>query len=273
MSKKVFHVFIYTVLVLISIIIILPILWLIISAVQPGSTLFSSTFVPKGFTTEHFISIFTKTDFPLWYMNTLKIAVFNTVFSVMLTTLSAYAFSRYNFSHKKDILLSILLLQMFPSFLAMTAIYILLAKMGLLNTHIGLLLVYVAAQLPYNTWLMKGYFDNVPRDLDEAAKIDGADHLTIFIKIILPVVRPIIVVVAITNFIAPWFDYIFPTLILRSAEKKTLAMGIFEWISGFANDNFTEFACASILVAFPIVILFIVLQKHIVEGLTQGSVK
>lgn len=272
-AKTLNKIAVYAALTLTAVIVILPVLWIIISSVQPSSSLYSSTFIPKGFTLVHFQTIFTQTEFPLWYFNTLKIALLNMIISVVATTFSAYAFSRYRFSGKRNIMTLILLLQMFPSFLAMTAIYVMMNKLHLLDTHLGLLLVYTAGQLPYNTWLVKGYFDGIPRDLDEAAKIDGAGHLTIFWKIILPVARPVIVLIAITNFIAPWFDYIFPSLLLRSPAKKTLAVGIFEWISGFANDNFTQFASASLLTAIPITILFIYLQKHIVEGLTQGAVK
>ncbi len=264
---------IYAFLILCSLLVILPILWIVISSIQPSSSLYSSSFIPKGFTLKHFYTIFTETNFPLWYLNTLKIALINMVVSVSITTLAAYAFSRYRFAFKKNIMTSILLLQMFPSFIAMTAIYIIMTKLSLLDTYLGLLLVYLAGQLPYNTWLVKGYLDRIPKELDEAAKIDGAGHFTIFLKIIFPLARPIVVLLATTNFIAPWFDYISPSILLRTSSKKTLAVGIFEWISGFANDNFTQFASASLLVAIPITILFILLQKHIVEGLTQGAVK
>jgi len=155
----------------------------------------------------------------------------------------------------------------------MTAIFILLSKLGLLNSHWGLILVYAGGQIPYNTWLCKGYFDGIPRSLDEAAKIDGASNMTIFIKIILPLARAIITLVALTNFMGPWFDFIFPQIILKSANKKTLAMGLFEWVQKQQNTQFTRFAAGAILVAIPITLLFVYLQKHIVEGLSSGATK
>ncbi|MCS5422496.1 MULTISPECIES: sugar ABC transporter permease [Psychrilyobacter] len=263
----------YLGLILITLSVLLPLTWIVLSSMQVGNSLYSSTFLPKSLTLDHYKALFSKTDFPIWYMNTLKIATLNMILGVIITTLTAYTFSRYKFRGRKQAMIGMLVLQMFPSFLAMTAIYILITKMGLMDTHAGLLMVYIAGQIPYNSWLVKGYFDGIPKSLDEAARVDGAGHLTIFIKIIMPITKPIVVFVALTNFIGPWFDFIFPKLLLRSAEKKTLAVGIFEWISSRANDNFTQFAAASILIAVPIAVLFMYLQKHIVAGLSAGATK
>ncbi|UUV19841.1 sugar ABC transporter permease [Fusobacteria bacterium ZRK30] len=263
----------YLGLILITLSVLLPLTWIVLSSMQVGNSLYSSSFLPNSLTLDHYKTLFTKTDFPIWYMNTLKIATLNMILGVIITTLTAYTFSRYKFKGRKQAMIGMLVLQMFPSFLAMTAIYILITKMGLMDTHAGLLIVYIAGQIPYNSWLVKGYFDGIPKSLDEAARVDGAGHLTIFLKIIMPITKPIVVFVALTNFIGPWFDFIFPKLLLRSADKKTLAVGIFEWISSRANDNFTQFAAASILIAVPIAVLFMYLQKHIVAGLSAGATK
>lgn len=263
----------YLGLILITLSVLLPLTWIVLSSMQVGNSLYSSSFLPNSLTLDHYKTLFTKTDFPIWYMNTLKIATLNMILGVIITTLTAYTFSRYKFRGRKQAMIGMLVLQMFPSFLAMTAIYILITKMGLMDTHAGLLIVYIAGQIPYNSWLVKGYFDGIPKSLDEAARVDGAGHLTIFLKIIMPITKPIVVFVALTNFIGPWFDFIFPKLLLRSADKKTLAVGIFEWISSRANDNFTQFAAASILIAVPIAVLFMYLQKHIVAGLSAGATK
>ena len=273
LSNFIQKVIIYAILVMISIVIVTPILWIVLSSFNSGTSLFSSSLIPKNPTLIHYKELFTKTDFPKWYRNTLKIATINMVISVILTTLSAYAFSRFKFKGRKQGLMAMMILQMFPGFLAMTAIYILLSKLGLLNSHWGLILVYAGGQIPYNTWLCKGYFDGIPRSLDEAAKIDGASNMTIFVKIILPLARPIITLVALTNFMGPWFDFIFPQIILKSSDKKTLAMGLFEWVQKQQNTHFTRFAAGAILVAIPITILFVYLQKHIVEGLSFGATK
>ncbi len=263
----------YALLIFISIVILMPVLWIVLASFNSGTSLFSSSLIPKNPTLIHYQNLFTKTQFPIWYMNTLKIATINMVVSVILTTMSAYVFSRFRFKGRKSALMAMMVLQMFPSFLAMTAIYIMITKIGLMNTHWGLILVYAGGQIPYNTWLCKGYFDGIPKSLDEAAKIDGASNMTIFTKIIMPLAKPIIVFVALTNFMGPWFDFIFPQIILRRAESKTVAMGLFEWVQKQQNANFTMFAAGAILVAVPITILFVFLQKHIVEGLSQGAVK
>lgn len=264
---------VYILLIIIALCVLIPVIWIVLSSLQEGNSLFSSTLIPKKLTIQHYINLFKDTDFPLWYWNTFRIAVANMCISVVITTLTAYVFSRYKFKGKKAALITVLVLQMFPSFLAMTAVFILLSKLNLLDTFTGLILVYSAGQVPYNSWLVKGYFDGIPKTLDEAARVDGAGHMTIFLKIILPLAKPIIVLVAITNFMGPWFDFIFPQLVLRSQNKRTLAMGIFDWIQKGANDNFTMFAAGAILVAVPITILYMFLQKHIVKGLSAGAVK
>lgn len=263
----------YALLVLVALAVVLPIIWIVLSSFQVGTTLYSSTFIPKSLTFVHYKELFTTTDYPIWYKNTLKIAFFNMLIGVIVTTLTAYTFSRYRFKGRKNIMMGILVLQMFPSFLSMTAIVIIVSKLNLMDTHAGLIMVYAAGQIPFNAWLIKGYFDGIPKSLDEAARIDGAGHLTIFWKIIMPLAKPILVLVALTNFTAPWFDFIFPRLLLRSKETKTLAVGIFEWVQGRADNNFTLFAAGSILIAIPIVILFGILQKHIVSGLAAGATK
>ena len=273
LSNVIQKIIIYAILVLLCIVILTPVIWIVLSSFNSGTSLFSSSIIPKNPTLIHYKELFTQTDFPKWYMNTFKIAIINMVLSVILTTLSAYAFSRFKFKGRKQGLMAMMILQMFPGFLAMTAVFILISKLGLLNSHWGLILVYAGGQIPYNTWLCKGFFDGIPRSLDEAAKIDGASNMTIFVKVILPLARPIITLVALTNFMGPWFDFIFPQIILKSSEKKTLAMGLFEWVQKQQNTQFTMFAAGAILVAIPITLLFVYLQKHIVEGLSSGATK
>jgi len=264
---------VYILLATITVIVFAPVVWIIGASLNPGTSLFSSEIFPSQPTLKHYKDLFTKTDYLTWYFNTFKIATANMIVSVILTTITAYVFSRFKFKGKKITLMSILILQMFPAFLAMTAIFVLVFRMGLLNTHFGLVLIYAAGQIPYNTWLCKGYFEGIPKSLDEAAKIDGASNLTIFTKIILPLAKPIITFVALTNFMGPWFDFIFPQILLRTSDKKTLALGLFEWIQKTQNTYFTRFAAGAILVAIPITILFVYLQKHIVHGLGSGATK
>ncbi|WCE30852.1 sugar ABC transporter permease [Vibrio sp. SCSIO 43137] len=250
-----------------------PVIWTVLASFKPGNNLFSSSFGKLEFTLDHYRALFVDTPYLEWYKNTFVLATANMLISLVLVTMTAFIFSRYRFKGKRNTMMGILVLQMFPAFLSMTAIYILLSKLGLIDTYAGLLLVYVTGSLPFMTWLVKGYFDAIPTSLDEAAKIDGAGHLTIFIEIILPLARPILVFVGLVSFTGPWMDFILPTLILRSEEKMTLAIGIFSWISSNSAENFTLFAAGSLLVAIPITLLFVATQKHITTGLVSGAVK
>lgn len=265
--------FIYFMLIVQTVIVLVPVIWIIGSSLNRGNSLYGSTLIPKNPTFIHYIELFTKTDFPIWYLNTLKIATLNMIFSVILITITAYVLSRFRFKGRKQGLMAMLILQMFPTILSMTALYVLLWQLDLLNNHWGLVLIYVCGGIPYNTWLVKGYFDGIPRSLDEAGRIDGASNLTIFRKIILPLAKPIITFVALTSFTGPWMDFLLPRLLIRSAENKTLAVGLYEWVTGQQNTKFTLFAAGAILVAIPIVILFAFLQKNIVEGLSSGASK
>ncbi len=269
------YILVYTVLIIIAIMVIYPIAFTVAGSFSVGKSLATTSVlpIPRDPTLEHYRRLFEETKYPLWFANTFKIAVANTGLSIVLTLISAYIFSRFNFRFKKAGLMSMLVLQMFPGFVGMVAIYILLYRMGLLDTHLGLVLVYAAGQVPYNTWLLKGYFDTIPKSIDEAARVDGAGHLTTFLRIILPNTMPIVTFLGVTSFTAPWLDFIFPRLILRSEDKKTLALGLFEMIRGRSNDNFTMFAAGSILVAIPFVIIFAVNQKYLVKVMSAGAVK
>ena len=269
------YILVYTVLIVIALMVIYPIAFTVAGSFSAGKSLATTSIlpIPRDPTLEHYRRLFEETKYPLWFANTFKIAVSNTFLSILLTLISAYIFSRFNFKFKKAGLMSMLVLQMFPGFVGMVAIYILLYRMGLLDTHLGLVLVYAAGQVPYNTWLLKGYFDTIPKSIDEAARVDGAGHLTTFLRIILPNTMPIVTFLGVTSFTAPWLDFIFPRLILRSEDKKTLALGLFEMIRGRSNDNFTMFAAGSILVAVPFVIIFAVNQKYLVKVMSAGAVK
>ncbi|HDZ3713209.1 TPA: sugar ABC transporter permease [Vibrio vulnificus] len=271
--EKLGTVIVYLFLTLNTLLVLGPVLWTILASFKPGNNLFSSSFGEWTFTLDHYQTLFTDTPYLDWYKNTFMLATANMLISLVIVTMTAFVFSRYRFQGKRNVLMSILVLQMFPAFLSMTAIYILLSKMGLIDTYLGLLFVYVTGSLPFMTWLVKGYFDAIPTSLDEAAKIDGAGHMTIFLEIILPLAKPILVFVALVSFTGPWMDFILPTLILRSEEKMTLAIGIFSWISSNSAENFTLFAAGSLLVAVPITLLFVATQKHITTGLVSGAVK
>lgn len=267
------YIAIYALLIIISISILYPVLWIVGSAFNEGTSLASATAIPKNPTLANFVNLIKETDYEKWYFNTLSIAVLNMVVSVLLVGTMGYVFARLQFAGKKIGLLSILIMQMFPSFMGMIAIYVLFLNFGILNQPLALVIIYSAGQIPYNTWLIKGYLKNVPFSIDEAARIDGATKLQTYTKVILPVMFPILTFVAITQFMAPWFDYILPSFLISSTEKKTLAVGLYEMINSQTNTNFTMFAAGSVVIAVPVAILYLFLQKYLIEGLSAGANK
>lgn len=267
--------FIYLFIAFMFVIIAYPLLWTISMSFNPGTSLYSASVIPEKPSLEHYKWLFTspQSDYLLWYKNSLFVAFANSILSVFFTALIAYAFSRYQFVGRKMGLYLFLVLQMFPSLMAMVALYILLNMLGLLDSLWGLILIYVGGQIPFNAWLVKGYFDTIPRELDEAARIDGAGHLTVFFRIILPLAKPILTVVALFNFMAPFTDFLLPSIVLRDPEQYTLAVGLFNFISDRFANNFTRFAAGSILIAAPIAIVFLFLQRYLISGLTSGGTK
>lgn len=273
-SDSINRALIYCIFLLISFFVIYPLIYVVSGAFAPGNSIASLNIIPfaGGFTLQHFIDLFTKTDYGKWFLNTLIIALETSAATVVLSSLSAYVFSRFNFRFKKSFLLSLLVLQIFPSFVGMIAIYVILLRVGGLDTLWGLVLVYTAGNIPYNAWLVKNYMDTVSKSLDEAARIDGASHLRVFLQIILPVAKPIIIFLAITSFTAPWMDFIFPKMVLRSTENQTLALGLFGFVSEKKNE-FTIFAAGSLLVSIPFVLFFLMTQKTLISSFGGAAVK
>lgn len=265
---------VYLFCILISIAVIYPMIYALSAAFSPGTGIASVSIVPfgDGITAKHFIRLFNETPYLLWFRNTLIIALSTSVLTVMIASVSAYIFSRFRFGAKKSMLLSLLVLQIFPSFVGMVAIYVILLRINGLNELWGLVLVYVAGNLPYNIWLVKGYIDTVPKSIDEAARIDGASHFRTFATIILPIIRPIITFLAITSFTMPWMDFIFPKMVLRSPEKQTLALGLFTFVTDKKNE-FTTFAAGAILVAIPFIIFFVIAQRTMITSFGGAAVK
>lgn len=272
-KEIIYTVLIYAELIFMSVVVLFPVVWIVGSSFNEGSSLAGATPIPANPTIVHYIELFEKTNFAQWYLNTLKIAVINMFLSVFLSTTMGYIFARFRFKGKKPALVSILVLQMFPTFMGMTALYILFLTFNLLDNHWALILCYSAGQIPYNTWLIKGYMNSIPKDLDESAMLDGATKGQIFFKIMLPLIQPIVSFVAVTTFMTPWMDFIFPRLIISSNEKLTLAVGLYDMISGQSQNNFTMFAAGCVLVAVPITIVYISMQKFLIEGMTAGASK
>lgn len=264
-------------LTILSLIWILPIAWLVMISFREEPGAFTNYVIPKGFTLNNYTRLFTETslfNFPRWFMNTLFVAVVSATISTILVLATSYAFSRLRFRLRKPMMNIILVLGMFPGFMAMIAVYHILKAMGLQQSLWALILVYSGgAAMGY--YISKGFFDTIPKAIDESAMLDGASKSQIFWKITLPLSKPIIVYTILTSFIAPWVDFIFVSVIMRDNYKNyTVALGLYQML---ARENiyqyFTRFAAGAVLIAIPITILFIYMQKYYVEGVTGGSVK
>lgn len=266
---------IYFILAIISIIIFYPLAWAVGLSFNSGTSLYSSSIIPKNPTLEHYIWLFTspESNYVTWYKNTIIVSTVSSVLSICFTSMTAYALSRFQFVGRKSGMYAFLLLQMFPVMMAMVALYIFLNLIGLLNTLIGLILIYVGGQIPFNAWLVKGYLDTISRELDDAAKIDGAGPIRVFIQILLPLITPILAIVALTNFMLPIFDFILPSIILHDKSKYTLAVGLYHFVTEKYSSNFTVFTAGAILIAVPIAAIYLFLQKYFISGLSAGGTK
>lgn len=266
---------IYLIVLIMFAVILYPLLWAVSISLNPGSTLFSAKLIPDNLTLDHYRWLFADplSEYGLWYKNTLIVASFNALISVSLVSMLAFVFSRFRFAGRKHGIYTFLLLQMFPVLMGMVAIYLLLNLVNLLDTFAGLILIYSIGGLPMNVFLVKGYLDTIPRDLDESATMDGAGHLTVFFRILMPLARPILAVVALFTFMAPFMDFLTPRIILRSPEKYTLALGLYNFINDKFSNNFTIFAAGTILIAVPIATVFLLLQRFLISGLADGATK
>jgi arabinogalactan oligomer / maltooligosaccharide transport system permease protein len=272
MKKKLTVFLLHAELILMSLIVLIPVMWIILSSFQRGSGPPVAINL-KELTFANYNRLFSETSYALWFFNTFKIALANMVLSVLLIMITAWIMSRFLFRGRKAGLMAIMILSMFPTFLSMTAIYTLFLTLGLVGKSISLIIVYAVGAIPYNTWLVKGYLDGVPKAIDEAAYMDGCTRFQTFRKVILPMSKPIITYCAVSQFMLPWMDYILPNILLSGDRSRTLAVGLFALINGKESINFTVFASGAVLIAVPITIIFIIFQKYLVQGVSAGADK
>lgn len=272
-SRLIGKILTYLFMIVLSIIIIYPILITASSAFKAGNVSAFSLDLNSKWTLGNFGRLFNETLYTSWYKNTLIIAISTMIVQVTVITLAGYTYSRYRFIGRKNSLLFFLIIQMVPTMAALTAFYVMALLLGALDQYWFLTLIYIGGGIPMNTWLMKGYFDTVPIDLDESAKLDGAGHLRIFWQIILPLVKPMIAVQALWAFMGPFGDFMLAKFLLRSPEKLTVAVGLQTFISDAQNQKVSLFAAGAILIALPISVLFFMLQKNFVSGLMAGGTK
>ena len=258
-----------------------PLYLVIISSFSSSGSLQLSSFLPREISFANYNKLFNDPTIPYltWVKNSLLIAGSVAVFSVMIGTASAFAFSRLKFRGRKLGIQLLLLVQMFPAILAISAVYVIMERVYKfapeigLGTQPGLLLVYLGGAMGVNIWLLKGFVDSIPAELDEAAKIDGASEVQTFWLIFVPLAAPVLAVVALLSFIGTFNEFILARLFLVDMESRTVAVGLQQFIGGQYSQNWGPFAAGSILASIPIVIIFLSLQKYIVSGLTAGSVK
>ncbi|HLB65563.1 MAG TPA: sugar ABC transporter permease [Anaerolineales bacterium] len=262
-----------------------PIIWIISASLNPANSLATQSLIPRNASLQNYQLLLTDNDFSAiypfrrWLFNSVKLAGVTTLFSVSITTAAAYAFSRFRFRQRQNMLRGILLIQVFPSLLVMVAVFLLIQQIGSvipdlgLNTHNGLVLTYLGGCMGINIWLMKGYFDSIPREIDESAMVDGATHWQIFTRLLLPLMRPIVVVVAVLSFIFVYGDFVVARILLKTTEQYPLTVGLFIFTSGQFQQQWGVFAAGALMGALPIVVLYLLLQDQIIGGLTQGAVK
>ncbi len=262
----------YFALIVVCFIFFFPVLWLILASFSKGGSIYDlDGFFPKSFSMDGYIKLFTDVEmynYPVWLRNTLFVAVFSSLIGTVLVILTAYTFSRFQFKSKKTLMKSTLVLSMFPSFMGMTALYLLMVNFGLINQLWSLVLIY-AAGAPMGYLVQKGYFDTISNSIYEAARIDGATNFKVFVKVTLPLSKPIIVYTALTQFAWPWSDFILPNLLLKNKDLWTVAVGLMH----LDETEFTRFAAGAIFIAVPIVILYFALSRFLVTGVSAGAVK
>ncbi len=264
------------VLSLITLVWLFPIFWIILTSFREEGGRFVSYIIPKRFTLDNYINLFTNSNYPFakWFINTLFVAVVSCLLSTLITVAMAYTLSRLKFRMRRPILKIALVLNMFPGFMSMIAVYYILKAMNLTQSLAALILVY-SSGAALGFYIAKGFFDTIPRALDESALVDGATKFDIFWYITLPLSKPIIVYTVLMAFISPWMDFIFAKVIMGdNVEKYTAAIGLYSMMTrSSANSNYMSFAAGCVLIAVPISILFMKLQKYYVEGITGGAVK
>lgn len=254
------------------IVVLFPVIWIVMSSFSAGDSFFLSSLFPKKFSLEHYAELFTETDYTLWVWNSLKLCFIVATIQLVMTSLAAYAFSRLRFTGRKYGLMSLLILQVFPSSMAVAGYYILIYKFGLVDSNIALIFV-LAGGSAYNIWLLKSYIDGIPKELDEAAMMDGATHFQVFRKVILPLAAPQLAVIFLFSFIATYSEYVITSIFLQTPGKMTLALGLQSFISDQFAAHWTTFSAAAVLASLPIMIVFMFLQRYIQNGLVAGGVK
>ncbi len=264
----------YGVLVLFCIIAVYPVSQVLTVSLRPADRLLSTSLeiIPDNATIDNYVKLITETDFLRWMWNSIMVTMAVTLTGVALASTAGYGFSRYKFIGKKAAMQSMLVTQMFPATMLLLPMYIMLVKLGLINSYLGIMIMYSATALPFCVWQMKGYYDTIPASLEEAGRIDGCSQFQTFYLIILPLAAPALVITALFSFMSSWTEYVVAAQILQDTDLWTLPIGL----KSFESNMSTEwglYGAASMIVTVPVVVLFLALSRYLVSGLTLGSVK
>ncbi len=276
-AGKIMLVLSYVILIAWAIAIIWPLTVMVISSLNGNQSKYISMAGEFSFSLKHFKYLFENTDFVLWVKNTIYIAVMTALLTLLIVSFTGYAYSRYRFKGKKASLMAIMLIQTIPTFAGITAYFaihsIVSGIVPSFSRTTMLILVYSAGGIASNTFILKGYIDSISSELDDAAKIDGCSNFQVYRLIIMPIVRPMLAIIALWSFIGPFMDYMLPAILLTNSKQYTLATGLFTLINDVRTMNAPAFAAGGLLTAIPIIALFISLQNQLVSGLSSGSVK
>lgn len=266
---------------------VFPVLWIISASFSSSQSLSTQTLIPSRVSFINYQRLFGLDPnyrfgdlvYQKWIFNSVKVSTISTLLSIAITTMAAYAFSRMRFAGRVTLLKAILLIQVFPTLVTIVAVYVLVFQVGEvipalgLNTHAGLIMVYLGGSMGINIWLMKGFLDTIPRAIDESGMVDGASHFQIFYHLLLPLLRPILVVIGILSFIGTYGDFILARILLNDVDKYTLMVGLQIFTAGQFDQKWGVFAAGALLGALPIMIIYLALQDQIMGGLTAGAVK
>ncbi len=264
----------HAILIVFALFALFPVWQVVNISLRPGNQLLSTSleFIPAQATVSNYVQLFAERDFLRWMGNSSLVSAAVTLTGVIFASMAGYGFSRFRFFGRKIGLLSLLTTQMFPATMLLLPMYIMLIKMGLINTYLGIVIVYSATALPFCIWTMKGYYDTIPVSLEEAARIDGCTQFKAFYKIILPLAAPALVITALFSFMTAWSEYLVAAQILQDTALWTLPVGLKSFESSMSTE-WGLYGAASIVVMIPVVVLFLVLSRYLVSGLTLGSVK
>ena len=273
-DSPLFLAFVYAVVIFFVIIAVFPILQVINISLRPQATLLSSSLaiIPENATLDNYVELLTERPFLTWVWNSFFVTLVVVITGVVLASTAGYAFSRYRFPGRRAGLLSLLVTQMFPATMLLLPLFIMMAKLNLINNFLGLIIIYSSTALPFCVWQMKGYYDTIPVSLEEAARIDGLGRFGAFYRIVLPLAAPALVITALFSFMAAWTEYVVAAQILYYEDMFTLPIGLKMFQSNMSTE-WGLYSAGALLVSIPAVLLFLFLSRWLVSGLTLGSVK